>query len=280
MNRVVMPLFDFVNSDGQEFVFGDGRYALRKFRPAADMPSDVLGLSIMDLENLKQQEWALVAEDPDLAVFKADINRLLLSFKIHTLGRLFIKYRLCATNATLCSMINQRMTYVLAEKSSRIVNLGQLEEVNAGFERLQEMDAINGVSNRTHNAIFFMYSAYFSTGHASILFVLLFTVLEALFSKEGGGSGALEAICKRVSAFLGSRPRCSYSDIKRLYNMRSELLHGRRRATEAGENLADAHELEFVVTECMKKILADRIYLNYKELTQKENYFNQLTSVS
>ena len=57
-------------------------------------------------------------------------------------------------------------------------------------------------------------------------------------------------------------------------------MHGRRKFSESAENLADAHELEFVVTECMKKILADRTYLKYKDATEKEKYFNQLSSAS
>jgi Apea-like HEPN len=278
MNRVVMPLFNFINSDKREFMFGDGRYSLRRFQPATDIPNNMPGLSRMDMEYLKREQWALVAEDPDPAVYKEDINRLLLSFKIHTLARLFIKYRLCTTDASLCSIINQRMTFVLPEKSPRTVSFRQLEEVNVGCERLQEMAAVNDVSNRTHNAIFFMYGAYFCTSHASILFILLFTALEALFSKEGDGKGAVKTVCKRVSAFLGSKPRCTESDIKRLYNIRSELLHGRRKATEAGENLADAHELEFIVTECMKKMLATQVYLKYKNVSDKEDYFNKLIS--
>lgn len=141
------------------------------------------------------------------------------------------------------------------------------------------MDAIDSVSNRTHNAIYFMYGAYFNTRHATYLFVLLFTVLEALFSKEEGGA-ATKTICKRVSCFLGSQARCGYSDIERLYNIRSELVHGRRKAADSDENLADTHELEFVVTECMKKVLAERIYLKYKDVEEKEKYFEQLTSAS
>src|ERR1700752_3114949 len=108
---------------------------------------------------------------------------------------------------------------------------------------------------------------------------LLFTVIEALFAKETGGA-ARQTICRRVSAFLGSRSRCSYTDIERLYNIRSELVHGWRKATDAGENLADAHELEFVVTKRMKKMLAELVYLKYKNLAEKENYFNGLTSGS
>jgi hypothetical protein len=172
MNRVVMPLFDFVNSDEQEFVFGDGSYALRTFRPNRDIPN-VPGLSEMDVKSLKSRQWALVAEDGDAPLYKEDINRLLLSFKIHTLGKLFIKYRLCGTNQNLCKIIDQRMTYVRREKSPCKISLSQLSEVNVGFERLQEMDALKGASNRTHNAIFFLYCAYFSSGHASNLFVLL-----------------------------------------------------------------------------------------------------------
>jgi hypothetical protein len=89
----------------------------------------------MDLDSITREQWALVAEDPDPAVYKEDINRLLLSFTIHTLGRLFIKYRLYATNASPCSMINERMIYVLAKKSPGTVRLRQLEEVNLGFKR-------------------------------------------------------------------------------------------------------------------------------------------------
>ena len=116
-----------------------------------------------------------------------------------------------------------------------------------------------------------------AAGHALYLFVLLFTVLEALFSKDGGGA-ATKTICKRASSFLGLQPRCTYSDIEKLYNIRSELVHGRREASESGGNLANAHELEFVVTQCMKKMLSERIYLKYRDLADKEQYFNQLTS--
>jgi hypothetical protein len=277
--RIVMPLFDFFNDSGQEFEFGDGTYSLRRFAPETDIPNDTPGLSTQEIKQIKLERWALVAENPDRNTYTQDINRLLLSFKIHTLGKLFIKYRLCVDDPSLCRVIQERMNFILREKSPRTISLEQLNQVNIGFERLQEMDAIDSVSNRTHNAIYFMYGAYFAAGHALYLFVLLFTVLEALFSKEEGGA-ATETICKRVSSFLGSPARCTYPDIKRLYNIRSELVHGRRKASPSGGNLADAHELEFVVTECMKKMLSERVYLRYRDLADKEQYFNKLTSMS
>jgi hypothetical protein len=161
--RIVMPLFDFLNESEQEFEFGDGIYCLRRFDPNTDIPKgNTLGLSEMDLEFIKREQWALVAENPDLETYKQDINRLLLSFKIHTLGRLFIKYRLCVDDTSLSAVILERMNFILQEKSPRQISFEQLERVNLGFEKLQEMDAVNSVSNRTHNAIYFMYGAYFA----------------------------------------------------------------------------------------------------------------------
>jgi hypothetical protein len=273
-----MPLFDFINGSGEEFAFGDGMYSLRRFNPSTDLPTEHMpGLSQMDLDYIKRELWAIVANDPDLGKYSEDVNRLLTSFKIYTLGRLFIKYRLCADNPSLCRIINEKMSYILGEKSRREVTLEQLHQVNVGFERLQEMDSITSASNRTHNAIYFMYGAYFASGHAWYLFVLLFAVLEALFSEDRGG-GATRTICQRASAFLGSRPRCTYADIERLYNIRSELVHGRRKAAASGQDLADAHELEFLVSECMKKMLDERIYLKYSDPKMKEAFFDGLTS--
>ena len=40
------------------------------------------------------------------------------------------------------------------------------------------------------------------------------------------------------------------------------------------EKLEILHELEYVTTECMKKILDDKIYLIYSNDKQKERYFN------
>ncbi len=236
----------------------------------------------MDLEHLKLEQWALIAENPDPKVYKEQINLLLLSFKIHTLGRPFIKYRLCREDVSVCSIIEERMNFILPDKSPRQIGFDQLKLVDMGFQRLLEMYSAENISKRTHNAIYFMYGAYLVGRHWAYVFVLLVSVLEALFSKETRG-GATKTICSRVSAFLDSSPRCTYSDIEKLYNIRSELVHGKRKLSpeEApGQNLTDTHELEFVVTECMKKLLDERIYLKYANVAEKESYFDWLSERS
>ena len=111
-----MPIFDFVNESAREFIFGDGTYALRRFDSEAEVPQGLPGFSKMDLEYLKLEQWALVAENPDLKAYQEQINLLLLSFKIHTLGRPFIKYRLCREDISVCSSIEERMSFILPQK--------------------------------------------------------------------------------------------------------------------------------------------------------------------
>ncbi len=275
--RIVMPLFDFANESEEEVQFLNGAYAVRRNDLTENDPRiDLPGISQVDRKFISNEQWALVAQDPDLNRYAEEVNLLLLSFKIFTLGKLFIKFRICDTDTSLCRIIKDRMGYIPSNASTKLITRKQLQEVAIGFDRLLEIYGTNSDSNRTHNAIFFLYAAYFNTAHALSFFALLFIVLEALFSKDQGGS-ATKTICERVSAFLERRERCTYPEIEKLYQIRSELVHGRRLASDANENLAVAHELEFVVSECMKKILTDRLYCLYNDPTKREEYFETLT---
>ena len=269
--RIVMPLFDFVYEDSQEFVFGDGRYALRRFVADDEIPQ-IDGLSKLDIQYMKMEYWALVAEDPDVDRYKQEVNILLLSFKIYKLARPFMKYHLCKEDTRLCLRINETMQYILPEKSTRQISFSDLVIINNGFSNLLKMDA---VSNRTHNALYFLYRGFFSKKWMDA-FIFLMIAVESLFSKEEAG-GATKTICSRVSKFLECKSRCEYKDIENLYNIRSEIIHGKIEANDnPRDNLTELHDLECVVTECMKKILDQKIYLIYGNVQQKESYYNQL----
>lgn len=270
-----MPLFDFYYKDSQEFLFGDGKYALKRFVADNEIPK-IDGLSKLDMEYMKQAYWALVAKDPDVNKYKQEVNILLLAFKIYKLARLFIKYRLCKEDSNFCSRINETMQYILPEKSNSTITQNELSIINKGFLNLLKMDAI---SNRTHNALYFLYRGFFST-HWIDSFIFLMSALESLFSKEVHG-GVTKIICSRVSMFLDSKLRCSYKDIENLYDIRSRIVHGNIIVSDDPKNnLIKLHDLEYVVTECMKKILGKQIYLKYSDVQQKESYYNHLTHVN
>lgn len=271
--RIVMPLFDFHNESSQEFVFGDGKYALRKFLADDEIPQIEL-FSKQDVENMKLESWALVAENPDVKKYKQEVNILLLSFRIYKLARLFIKYHLCKEDVFLCSRLSDTMRLILPEKSSRLITLDDLNIINKGFSNLLEMETI---SNRTHNALYFMYRGLCSVKMIGS-FVFLMMAIESLFSKERP-AGVTKTICSRVSAFLDSKERCEYQDIEKLYDLRSKIVHGRVLVEdEIKDNLGMLYDLQYVVTECMKKMLDEKIYLKYGNIKEKENYFDKLVN--
>lgn len=270
--RIVMPLFDFVNEDSEEFDFSDGKYGLRKFNAEGEIP-EVPGLSELDIGYIKQESWALVAEETDLNKYKEEINILLLSFRIYKLARVFIKYRLCKEKVDYCYRLNDIMRPVLPKSSSRLITLADLRKINRGFVDLLKMHTI---SNRTRNAIYFMYRG-FCSGKMLDSFVFLMSALESLFSNEER-FGATKTICSRVSKFLNYKPGYKYKDIKELYDLRSEIVHGKVVVEDKIEGkLSTLYKLQYVLVECMKKMLDRQIYEIYSNVQKKEAYYDQMT---
>jgi hypothetical protein len=257
-----MPLFDFNYQDLREFVFEGGRYALRCFDAHNELPKVDL-FSKRDIHVMEFQPWALVAENPDLTKYKEEINILILSFKICKLSRLFIKYRLCKEDATLCRLLNETTHYISPEVE--LYTFEDLRVINSRFSNLKEMSTI---SNRTHNAIYFMFRGFLS-GKMIDTFIFLMAAIESLFSNETMG-GATRTICTRVSKFLECKTRCEYKDIEKLYDLRSKMVHGRVIISdEVKGQLPTLYELEYVLRECMKKMLDEKIYLLYNDVAKK-----------
>ncbi|MBI5204441.1 MAG: hypothetical protein HZA11_05940 [Nitrospirae bacterium] len=268
--RIVMPLFNFDYEGSKEFAFAGDRYTLQRFVADDEIPK-IAGLSELDIAHMHQESWALVAKNPDLNKYKEEINFLLLAFKIYKLSGLRIVYRLCKDNDNLCARINETMCSILPEKSYSPITFDDLNIIDNGFSNLLKMDSI---SNRTHNALYFLYLGFFNS-HFFAAFIFLMSALEALFSKEEKGE-ATKTICSRVSSFLNSKPKCTYKDVDLLYDIRSRMLHGNIKVSDSYNNLETLHHLEYVVTECMKKILDEQIYLKYTETSEKESYYNTL----
>lgn len=269
--RIVMPLFDFCNESSQEFKFGDGKYALRKFVADKEIPKIDL-FSEQDIDYMGMESWALVAQDPDIKKYKQEINILLLAFKIYKFARIFIKYRLCKEKPENCRRITETMKLVLPEESNRLITFEDLKIVNGGFLNLLQMDA---VSNRTHNAIYFMYRGFLSDKMIDS-FVLLMCAIESLFSDERR-TGATKTICSRVSSFLDNKPRCKYKDIYELYDLRSKIVHGKIAVEDDIKGkLKVLYDLQYVLIECMKKNLNKQIYNVYSDVQKKDRYFNDL----
>ena len=224
---------------------------------------------------MRQEDWALIAIDPDLKKYKEELNFLLLAFKLYKRSRLFLTYRLCKDDTNLCKRISETMQSILPEKSYSPITFDDLKVIDKGFSNLLRMDSI---SDRTHNALYFLYLGFFNS-HWFATFIFLMSALEALFSKEERGE-ATKTICLRVSSLLNSKPQCTYKDIDLLYDIRSRMLHGNIKVSDPPTNLGNLHHLEYVVTECMRKILDEQIYLKYSDTGEKEAYYNTLAETA
>lgn len=277
-----MPLFDFSKESPEEYIFSGGKYALRRFDVTDEVPDREL-FSEQDIGVMGFQAWALVAETENLEHYKEEINRLLLSFRIYKLSRVFIKYRLCKEDVKCCSTLNDCLRIVMPNESNRVIAHNDLDIINKGFAKLLQMEA---VSNRTHNAIYFMYRGFCAYKMIDS-FVFLMCAIESLFSNEyhnrknSGATkkyaGITKTICSRVSKFLDDRLGYKSEDINELYALRSKIVHGRVKVKdEIKGQLNTLYKLQYVLVECMKKMLDKEIYRIYSDVQNKERYFDDL----
>ncbi len=271
--RIVMPLFQFEYSGSAPFHFTGNQLSIAEFNANEEIPKTDL-FSKRDVHYMGLESWALVFDHDDYVGYRIKVNLLLLSFRIFSQGKPpFIKYRLCKEDIIQCSRLSSPMTYIHEfEKDLLPYSKNDLELIDQGFKALVEMGA---VSHRCHNARYFMYLAFHTT-HWIESFMFLMTTLEAIFSKDERG-GATETICTRVSSFLESKPRCEYTDISNLYDIRSRIVHGNIIAKkDPGEYLKDLHHLQYVVLECTKKLLNERKYQEFKDKLSRDSYLNTL----
>ena len=271
--KIVMPLFQFGYLDSEPFHFSGNQLWIKKFYSDKEIPKTDL-FSKHDTDHMDLESWALIFDHDDTTRYRSKVNLLLLSFRLFSRGKPpFIKYRLCKEDIRECSRLTSTMTYIHEFEGKRLpYSKDDLFAIDTGFEALVEMDA---VSTRCHNALYFLYLG-FHTIHWIESFMFLMNSLEALFSKDKSG-GATKAICTRVSSFMDFRSRCEYDDIEHLYDIRSRIVHGNIVANEEpGKNLEELHHLQFVVIECMKKILQEKVYLKFIDKKTRDSYLGTL----
>lgn len=269
-----MPLFQF-NYAGKEFKFSN-TYALKNFDHKQDIPKNINGLSPLDVSHLSRENWALIGSDPNLENYKAEINLLLLSFKIYSFSNCFIKWRFCQEDPTLSTCLNDRFRDLVLNNREEITE-EDLNKVKEGFTRILKM---YDISDRTKNALYFVWRGLSSDKHIDS-YIFLVCALEALFSSENT-EGVTKIIVERTKNFVKGVKGLGGDQIKKIYGIRSDMVHGRIRHTDKKDvnqrkkNIDNLGKLEFLIFTCMRKFLDENIYLKYKNIDEKEKFFNEL----
>lgn len=271
---VVMPLFEF-NYTGTEFRFTDN-YSLERFNYEKDIPPNIAGISRLDASHLSLEHWALIVHNPN-ASYESEINLLLVALRVYTQANAFIKWRFCQEDPSRSTRIpsNQRFRR-LAMASFRSVEEKALVTARDGFLNLLEMYR---VSDRTKNALYFIWRGLCSPKHIDA-YILLVCAIEALFSNDTPDD-ATKILIKRTQKFLSGIKGFGGDQIKKIYKIRSDMVHGRILHTDRGseqvnKNIQNLAKLESLLFACMKKMLDEKAYLPYKASETRERFLNDL----
>ena len=272
--RVVMPLFGFTYR-GNMFQFSDN-YSLEHFNYEKDVPQDLAGLSEIDVSHISLENWALIANNPNEG-YCSEINLLLMALRIYAQSNAFIKWRFFAEDSGNSVRIGSNGRFRnLAMTSSCRIEETKLSTVRDGFLNLLEMYQ---VSDRTKNALYFVWKGLCSSKHIDA-YIFLVCALEALFSNETP-EDVTKTLIKRIQKFLSGIKGFGGDQIKKIYKIRSDMVHGRiphtdKNSEQAKQNIKNLGKLESLVSTCIKKISNEKIYLLYKDIDTKEKFLNNL----
>jgi len=272
--RIVMPLFKF-SYEGAKFQFTDNVF-LERFSYEKDVPQDIPGISRLDASHISLEHWALTASYT-YERYESEINLLLAALRIYAQANAFVKWRFCSEDPSQSTRIPSSQRFrKLASSSSRRVDEQTLIVVRDGFLRLLEMYS---ASDRTKNALYFLWRGLCSVKHIDA-YIFLVCVIEALFSNDTP-EDATKILIKRTQRFLSGIKGYGGDQIKSIYKIRSNMVHGRILHTEQGservaQNVRNLAKLESLVFACLRKMLDERIYLEYRDDGTREKLLNGL----
>lgn len=258
----------------------DYKIAIREF-DSYSLPKDFFNstetFSKMDIERIGYARWGFyfTCRLEDVKLIEIRINLLLLLLRILFYSNASCKYYLYLdTNFHILSYKNSDdWKYALANiETDHIASKSDLDNAKLYYGKLLEFYSLN---NRTQHAINFLFLSYTSY-YWQELFALLFISLETLFSppKE---TNITNTIIKRAVAFIDNPQLCSKNKLSKLYELRSDIVHGRIRMNlDFKEKIKDLVFLQKIVLECYKKIITSDLRNIYTSEENKEDYFNKL----
>ncbi len=288
--NIVIPLYDF-HYNGNGYRFKNGIYSIRKMRKAYLKGLPFL-FSRQDILHIKEAFWCIIISDHSITAqdrkeYIANSEILILAFKIFINAGLFVKFRICPEDSYLNAKLNQPMKYshkLLANKTPGGVVRAMVRKLSLDDkdfevidERFPHLFDMWSISNRTRNALQYALSGFRSRfWQESFLFYMI--SLEALFSSDEN-TGMTKTICTRVSKYLKDIEYSSYEDINSLYNLRSQIVHGKIRIDGAGgwdKNIEATAHAEYLLIRSIKKLIESGDYKRYSKAAEMQYYLGHL----
>lgn len=248
--NVAYPLFGFDTEAVNPIQIGSGLIVSKNVIEIEKLYS--VNLSQEDKHHLQQARHCLLV---DKNIYEPEQASLLfiIACRILKPTKVIIRYRIDYEDNTV-SKIRDDYPFVPTTDVTTTISNEELKHVSKLFEGI---DTFRKINTRTSNASYFIGLAYRSR---KWLDGLLFHVcaLETLTSSSNKEQGITQKFVDRLNYFVGYEK----AEIRKIYSIRSELVHGRYLAESNDKNLEYFKIAEEVCRAVFKKILMNRNILN------------------
>lgn len=180
--------------------------------------------------------------------------------------KVFIRYRI-DDDRNIVSKIRDDYPFVTSSDVTSIINDEEFKRVSEIFGGL---NFFKNISTRTSNAAYFLGQAYRSRKWLEALLFYV-CVLETLTSSADREGGITEKFVNRIHNFIGY----DKASLKKIYDIRSELVHGRYKWNSKDETLRLFRIAEEVCRSVFMRILSDeKILDSFKNDESRINIFD------
>jgi len=241
------PLFDLVSDITCPFEVGEGIYISTNDIDAEAIES--YNMSTEDSQCLLEPSFCLVI---DKKKHKPEVASIIfiISARLIKRSKVFIRYRV--DNSSALIKIRDDYPFVTSPEATREITPSEFQRLCKLFSALNFFKKIN---TRTSNAVYFLSMAYRSRNW---LESLLFHVcaLETLISAFKRERNVMRKFIDRIHNFIGYNK----DKLASIYNIRSDLVHGRYQWESGEKNLCLNRIAEEACRKVFGKILLETNY--------------------
>ena len=187
--------------------------------------------------------------------------------RLYKRSKVFIRYRLDAYNNN--SIIFDLYNYIPSDDVTLEITAKEFKDIALIYKRFMKFKSLN---TRCNNISYFIGLAYRSKAWLESL-IFFVCALETITSSNKRENGVTEKFSSRINNFIGYNE----NDLKRIYNVRSELVHGRDKHESKKLNLELMIIAEEVLRKVLLKILNDES--NLAIFTNDEKRLNLFTKI-
>lgn len=222
-------------------------------------------ISLVDKHHFKETSYCLRIDEDIVAPNEASLV-FMLSCRLFKCTKVFIRYRLNSSKHKLC--IYDLYPYIPSKETSIEITYEEFKKISTLYKNFNQF---KDLSIRSGNICYFISLAYRADSWLESL-IFFVCALETITSSDIQERGITNKFINRIYNFTGY----DRSKLRSIYDVRSELVHGRYSSESKEKNLELMIIAEEVLRKTFVKILSNTEYLtDFKDSSKRLNIFNK-----